>query len=234
MNTDLLDEMRGTTVATSSDTAVERFRQNWKILIAVAVFIGVAVAGYWWYSTNEELDNQSANAALARIRPTFDAGDFEKALTGAGLPAIDGEPIAGLQSIYEQYGSTDAGKVAALMAGTCHLNGGKATEAKAAFEVAQGSASQAVAVGALNGLGACAELEDNLPGAAQYYERAAEVGDKSGLEARSLLYAGLVYEKTGNKEKAGEIFTMVAKKYAMTDMSGPARAGLSRLGMRID
>lgn len=234
MSTEIVEEPRGTVAVASGDAVVDRVMKNWKMLVGVIVVIAVAALGYWWYTSNLAQENESANIALSRIRDAYEGGNYEQALTGKGLPAIDGNPVLGLQAIADQYGSTDAGKVAALMAGTCYLNLGKGAEARAAFETAQGSSSQVVMVGALQGLGACAELDKDLAAAASYYEKAADVGNKSGMEPRALIYAAMAYEKAGNKQKAGELYTTVAKKYAQTDMSQPARAGLARLGMRID
>ena len=89
-------------------------------------------------------------------------------------------------------------------------------------------------VGALNGLGVCAEAEKDLAGAAAYYERAADKGQKTGLEARSLLYAGLAYEKAGDTKKAGELFSRIVRKYGSSEASSTAKMGLARLGMAID
>lgn len=234
MSTEMVDEVRGTVAVASGDAVVDRVTQNWKIIVGAVIAIAVVAVGYWWYTSAKAQENEAANIALSRIRATYESGDFEKALTGKGLPPIDGGAVLGLQSIVEQYGSTDAGKVAALMAGTAYLNIGKAAEARGAFEIAQGSNAPVVMVGALNGLGACAELDKDLAAAASYYEKAADAGNRSGLEPRSLIYAAMAYEKAGNTQKAGELYTTVAKKYAQSDMSQPARAGLARLGMRID
>lgn len=234
MSTETTEAIGSVAVESGADSTADRLLQQWKVIAGVAVAIVAIVAGYWLYTSMQESKNEEAAAALARVRATFDASDFEGALTGKGLPAIDGQPVMGLQAIVDQYGSTSAGKVAAVMAGTCYMQIGKVAEARTAFEAAQGSDSPVVQMGALNGLGACAETDKDFAGAADLYEKAAAAGSKSGLEARSLVYAGLAYEKAGNKEKAGETYRTVVKKFSSGDMSQPARAGLARLGMRID
>ena len=234
MSTETTEEIGTTAGASESGATVDRLLQQWKVIAGVAVAIVAIVAGYWLYTSMQESTNEEAAAALSRIRATFDASDFEAALTGKGLPAIDGQPVLGLQGIVDQYGSTPAGKVAAVMAGTSYMQVGKIAEARAAFEAAQGSDAAVVQMGALNGLGACAEADKDFAGAAELYEKAAAAGAKSGLEARSLVYAAMAYEKAGNKEKAGETYRTVVKKFSSGDMSQPARAGLARLGMRID
>lgn len=234
MTTETTEEQVGSVVQAGGDAAVDRFMQNRNVILGVVVAIVAIIAGYWGYTSMQAAKNEEAAAALSRIRAAFEASEYDKALTGKGMPAIDGQDILGLQAIADEYGSTEAGKVAAMMAGTSYLQLGKYAEARAAFETAQGSGSPVVVMGALNGLGACAEQDKDYAGAAEYYEKAAAAGSKTGLEGRAHLYAGLAYEKAGNNQKAGEAFRLVAKKFASSDMSQPARAGLARLGMTID
>ena len=234
MTTETTQEVGAATVGTAEDAVVERVQQQWKVIVGIAVAIVVIVVGYWLYTSMQQSKNEEAAAALARIRSTYEASEYDAALTGRGLPAIDGQDVMGLQAIVDEYGSTDAGKVAALMAGTAYLQLGKATEARSMFETAQGSSSPVVMMGALNGLGACSENDRDFAGAAELYEKAAAAGAKTGLEARSHVYAGLAHEKAGNVQKATDAYRLVVKKFSSSDMSQPARAGLARLGMRID
>ena len=234
MTTETSEQFVAGTTPVVEETAVDRFMQNKNAILGVAVAIVAVVVGYWGYTSMQATKNEEAAAALSRIRATFDASEYDKALTGKGLPAIDGQDVLGLQAIVDEYGSTDAGKVAAMMAGTSYLQIGKVAEARTAFEAAQSSGSPVIVMGALNGLGACAEQDKDYAGAADYYEKAAAAGAKTGLEGRAHLYAGLAHEKAGNNQKAGEAYRLVAKKFASSDMSQPARAGLARLGMTID
>lgn len=213
---------------------MERLQKQWYIIVAAAFVVVVAIGGYMMYSNAQQEKNEEANTAISRIRTVFDQGEFEKALTAKGMAPIGNETVLGLEAIVEEYGGTDAGKLASLMAGNCYVNLGKYAEAQGQFENAQNSDAPLVQVGALTGLGACKEQENDWAGAAELYERAAGISGKSGLEDRCLLYAGLAYEKAGNKEKAAKSFTDIVKRNEGSEYASFAKTGLARLGMAID
>lgn len=202
--------------------------------IIIAGVIVVAIAGIFWWNNQQDQREAEATVALSRIRPLFEAGELQKALTADSVPNIGDEKVVGLQYIADEYGGTDAGKTASLMAGNCLLVLGKASEARPYFEKAQGSDAIVVEIGALKGLAACQEFDGDYLGAAELYEKAGDRGTKTGLEDRCYLYAGLAYEKAGNKEKAGQLFTKVAEKFEGTESAAGAKSGLARLGMAID
>lgn len=212
----------------------EKLSQNAKLLAGIGVALLLVIGGYVWYNAMQESKNDEANVALGRVREFFVNGDFDKALTGEGLPMIDGVAALGLQEIADTYSGTPAGKSASLMAGSILVNRGKASEARQYFERAAGSASNEVRSGALAGLAACAEYEGRYDEAAAKYEEAAQVSESTGLEDRHWLHAGLTYEKAGNKEKAVAAYTIVVKKYGQSEAASQANIGLARLGTAID
>ena len=201
------------------------------VILGVAIVFGV---GIWLYVQYQRDQNNEATMALARIRPVYTDGRHSMALTGDSVPPVGDIEVMGLTEITAEYGGTDAGKDAALLAGHCLVSLGKYAEAREQYELAEESKATLVQVGALNGLGVCKEVEKDLAGAAAYYERAADKGQKTGLEARSLLYAGLAYEKVGDAKKAGELFSRIVRKYGSSEASSTAKMGLARLGMAID
>lgn len=203
-------------------------------ILVGALAIVLAIGGWWWYSSNAKQENEAANLALSRVRNLYMQGDGDKALTGEGLAVIDGIKSPGLRAIADEYGSTPAGQIAALMAGNILANKGKWAEAQSYFETAASSDAELVQVGAMNGLAACLEGKGSIAEAAAKYEDAAKLGDKSGIEASSWLNAGLCYEKAGNKQKAVETLTIVVKKYATSDVVPAAKQALARLGTAID
>ncbi len=201
------------------------------VILGVAIVLGV---GIWLFVQYQQDQNSEATMALARIRPVYTDGRYSMALTGDSVPPVGDIEVMGLTEISAEYGGTDAGKDAALLAGHSLVSLGRHAEAREQFELAKESDAALVQVGALNGLGVCKEVEKDLAGAAAYYEQAADKGQKTGLEARSLLYAGLAYEKAGDTKKAGEIFLRIVRKYGSSESSSTAKIGLARLGMAID
>jgi tetratricopeptide (TPR) repeat protein len=208
--------------------------KNWKLFAGMAFVVTAIVAGMTWYMSTSMEKNQEANVQLSRIRAVFEAGEFEAALTADTVSPVGQDEVMGLLEISDQYGDTDAGKVAALMAGNCLVNLGRYDEAKSHFERAQSSGSATVEVGALQGLAVCTEAGEDLKGAAALYEQAAKRGLKSGLEAPCYYKAGLCYERSGDLDKAKECYEIVAKQYESSDVGPSAKSGLARLGMAID
>lgn len=223
--------------ASGPDTAPEWLQNaqgQWKIFAGMALLVVVVVVGGWWYMSSSANENNEASLQLSRIRPVFEAGQFEAALTADTVSPIGQAKVMGLLDISAQYSGTDAGKVAALMAGNALANLGRFDEAKAQFDLANGSGTQIVEVGAMQGLAACMESSADYDGAAQMYEQAGQRGLKTGIEGACFYKAGLCYEKAGNTDKAVELYEMVAKKYEVSEVAPSAKAGLARLGMAID
>jgi tetratricopeptide (TPR) repeat protein len=213
---------------------LERAQQQWKLYVGIAAVLTAIIAGSWWFVADSQEKNEKAAAQLSRIRATFEAGEFEAALTADTIPPVGTEPVIGLLEISDTYSGTDAGKVAALMAGNSLANLGRFDEARTHFERATGSNAIVVEVGGMQGLASCEEAAGNNDGAAELYEQAAKRALNTGLEGQCYYRAGLNYEKSGNTEKAGELYTLVAKKYEVSEVAPLARTGLARLGMAID
>ena len=170
----------------------------------------------------------------SRVRLAYDMGQFDMALTGNGIPPMDGQPVKGLVAISDEYSGTSAGELAALMAGNAYVNLGKTSEAQVQFDKAASSDALIVQVGALQGLAAVSELQKNFSEAAVKYEEAAVKAKETGLEEQSYVNAAACYEEAKNNEKAIELYRMIAKKFEMSEAAATAKAGLARLGTTID
>jgi tetratricopeptide (TPR) repeat protein len=207
---------------------------KWQVYAGIAVVITLAVAGVWWYSTTQQEKNEEAAAHLAKVRPVFDAGNFANALSGDSVAPAGQDKALGLAEISDQYSGTDAGRVAALMAGNSLVNLGKHAEAVAHFERASSSDALIIEVGSTKGLAICQEAAGDFAGAAVLYEQAAQRAGKTGMAEDCLLAAAFCYEKTGDKVKAGQLFTEIVKRYESSTSAPLAKSGLARLGMAID
>lgn len=236
MNVESIEQRNVT--ATSRDMVgsggLDGLLSNWKAIAAVVVVVAVGAVGYYWYSAGQREENAVASAALARVRPLVAQGQLEQALVGTGVVAPVGTPPLGLKAIATQYGSTEAGKVAALLAGNALSTLGRYTEAESFYASAQSSDADVTQIGGLAGQAACKEAAKDYAAAGELYERAAGLGAETGLDHMNLVCGGLAYEKAGNKEKAGALFRQAVDKYPNADLSDVAKAGLVRLGMPID
>lgn len=206
---------------------------KWHMTVALGV-VAVVIGGLFGYRAYKDSKEKKASLALSRIKDVYDSGDYKKALEGDANLTIRGEAIMGLVEISEQFGSTNAGKTAALLCGDAQLKSGKYDEAITAFEKASSSDSPIIQVGALAGLGSANELKNNLKSAVESYEKAAKIAELTGGEERYIYYAAFCLEKLNEKDKAIEKYKEILTKSEVNDYTGYAKAGLTRLGQSIE
>lgn len=230
-NTDIVVESGKTESGASSDMF---FKKNATMIIGGLAIVLIAAGLYWYISNTQKEKEANASLALSRVKIFYERAEFDKALKGDPTVKVRGESIIGLREIVENYGGTSAGKMAALMAGDILLSQKKYSEAINMYESAQGSDSKVLAVGSKAGVAACKESEKKYSEAAPLYEEAAQYMKEVGDEARYRYFAALNYEKSGNKEKAKELYTLIAKENRDTEFKDLAVGAMSRLGMIIE
>lgn len=213
--------------------------KNWvekNLMLIVGVIAGVAVliGGYAWYSKSSAENEELASLALSRVKSYYEAGDYQKALNGDPAKTVRGEQIVGLQAIVSEYGGTNAGKVASLYAGNSLLALNKASDAESYFDKASNSPSEIVSVGGKAGVAACKEQSGDYQSAASLYESMIAQSEKIGSKDRTLLMAGLNYEKAGNKEKAEKMYRDLIAEFENSELAGEAKSGLVRIGTVLD
>ncbi len=202
-------------------------------IVAVAVVAIVAVAYYFTYTSNK--NKEEAALALSRIRPYFDKEEYARALYGGdSVPTVRGEKVLGLVKIVEEYSSTPSGAIAALLAGDAYLALDKVSEARKYFAIASKAKSDEVAKGGYAGLAVCNEKNNNLSEAAENYEKASELAVDPTSKGRYMLFAGICYARMGEKDRAIEHLTMVAKNRDYAEFANAAKIELARLGTIIE
>lgn len=209
-------------------------QKNSKIIIIVSVAVILIVALIVIMRNKAQNDSEQASALISRVLPYYETADYPKALDGDPQKTYLGEPVRGFKYIVSEYGSTEQGKLAALYTGNILLSTAKYSEAKEYFEKASNADSKLVQQGALAGLAACLESENKFEEAAKNYEDAASLSTDDELQARYSFYAGLAYEKNGNKDKAEKIYREIVKKTKFSEFNQLAKAGLIRIGTIIE
>lgn len=220
---------------TSHGSGFERFiTTNLKaILIGIVVLIaGVAVFMYM-RSTQQEGASQ-ASLQLSRIKSYYEAANWDKALSGDPSKQVRGESVPGLIEISDEYGSSEAGRTAALYAGTVLVQQKKFTEAEDYFEHAAKSTSVVVELGAKAGQALCKEKSNDYAAAAGLYSEAASLGKDVGMEDRYRYFAAVNYEKANMKDKAIEMYVDLVMKNSVSEFSAEAKNALARLGTIIE
>lgn len=230
-NNDIVEEAEKGSSSINSD---EFFKKNLSMIIGGIIVLLIAVGLYWYISNDRKEKEAMASLALSRVKIFYERAEYDKALKGDNTVKIRGESIIGLREIVDNYGSTSAGKMAALMSGDILLAQKKYSEAISMYEAAQGSDSKILAVGSKAGIAACKESEKKYSEAAPLYEEAAQYMKEIGDESKYRYFAALSYEKSGNKDKAKELYTLIVKENRDTEFKDLAVGAMSRLGMIIE
>jgi len=207
---------------------------NLKYIIVGIVGIIIVIFGIQWYSNNKSESEASAGLALSRVRTYYDAGEWQKALDGDPNKKVRNESVIGLKAIVDEYGSTSAGRSAALFAGNALIMQKKMDEAENYFEIASKADSKIVVVGAKSGLASCLEAKQNYKEAAEIYEKLLSEAEVVGGKDRFELYAGLCYEKLGDKAKSEKMYRDLLAEFESSEFAAEAKSGLVRLGTVVE
>ena len=217
------------------ESDLQTFVQKYSTLIIIASVALIAVVAFLFYFRTSSSETESAaSLALSRIQPYYLSSNYEIALNGNPQAQVRGQSVQGLKWVVSEYEDTDQGKLAALYAGNSLNATGNYNEAISYFEIAADSPSKIVEQGAYAGIAAAKEAQGQYGEAAEEYEKAAKIAEDEKTKGRYLYFAGLAYEKSGNTGRAEEIYNdLIEAKYNF-EFVGSAKAGLVRLGTKIE
>jgi tetratricopeptide (TPR) repeat protein len=202
-------------------------------VIAIAV-AALAVAAYaLWHAWAEDREAE-ASLALSRVLPLLEAQQYDQALNGDPNKTVRGEPVQGLLAIADTYSGTAAGKTAALYAGHIFFDRKRYDEAARYFEQAEGSDAPLVRIGAIAGLAACKEQQQQFDAAAALYERILTDAENLGAKDKYTLFAAQCYEKAGKQEQARRLYAALLAEFEFSEYAADAKAGLARLGTVVE
>jgi tetratricopeptide (TPR) repeat protein len=213
---------------------------NKKIIYISLGVVAVAVLFFlikYLVEKSAEDEKVQASVEMSRIVPYYTANDYQHALYGDSTHKVRDEQIIGFIEIAERHSGSEQGKAAALYAGNCFMYMGKFQDAEKYYEKASDASSKLVLEGAYAGMAVCKEALGDLNGAIQNYEKAISNITIPGSKDRYQYYMGLIYEKNGDKEKAGNMFKLVINDNLLENKSefiSFAKSGLVRLGMEIE
>lgn len=181
------------------------FEENRKLVYGLLVGLVVLVLliiGYVYYRSQQQAE---AERLLGSIVSVYEEGRYQEALEGTG-------DRAGLLAVADDYGSTQAGNLAAFYAADALYQLG---DYDRALELFQQFDKQQNLLGASAYAGEAAIYEDReeYEQAAERYRRAANFYESQATSPRYLLSAARAYEKAGRYDEAIEVYETLRERY---------------------
>jgi tetratricopeptide (TPR) repeat protein len=176
-----------------------------KTIIGISVVIAALLAGYFGFRYYKDTKEKEAQQEMFQAIYYFEADSLELALNG------DGNNL-GFINIIDDYGITDAAKLANYYAGVAYLKQGK-------FEVARlyledfSADDLLVQARAYSLIGDTYMEEQNFEQAAKFYQKAADYKPNKQFTPAYLMKAALAYEKTNQNDKAKEAYDAIIENY---------------------
>lgn len=176
-----------------------------KTSIGIAALIVLIVGGYFGFQYYKDGREVEAQREMFQAVYYFEADSLDLALNG------DGNNL-GFIDIIDDYGITDAAKLANYYAGVAFLKQGK-------FEVARlyledfNSRDLLIQARAYSLIGDTYMEEDNYEQAARFYDKAANYKPNKYFSPTYLMKAALAFEKNNEQAKAIQAYDKIIKEY---------------------
>lgn len=183
---------------------IEENRRLVSYIVAIPI---VLIAVLWFVENNRRQNNERATTDLAKVYQLYDQGQYKLAIDG-----IPQENIRGLQSIVDDYSSTEAGEMAKLYLADCYFNLNDYDNALKYFQGVDIS-DKLLSSSALAGEASCYEAKGNHEEAASLYEKAASKYMTALQAPEDLFNAANNYSKAGKKDKAAEMLNRLKKEF---------------------
>lgn len=201
-----------------AETWVERHPKTGIGILAAIILI---VGGYFGYQYYKDSQEGEAQREMFQAVYYFEADSLDLALNG------DGNNL-GFVAIIEDYGVTDAAKLANYYAGAAYLKQGR-------FEVARmyledfSSNDLLIQARAYSLIGDTYMEEGNFEEAARYYDKAANYKPNKYFSPAYLMKAALAFEKNNQEEKAIAAYDKIISEYYDTPEFQQARKFKAKL-----
>jgi TolA-binding protein len=187
------------------ENAEDWAENNAKPLIAIAVVIVLAVAAYFgfqWYKGNQDGEAQKE---MFQAIYYFEQDSLNLALNG------DGNNL-GFLAIIDEFGFSDAAKLANFYAGNIYLKQGKFEVARLYLE--DFSASDILVQARAYSLIGDTYMEENkFEDAAKFYNKAANYKSNKFFSPTYLMKEALAYEKLNQNDKAKEVYNKIISEF---------------------
>lgn len=195
-------------LANQLDKAQSFVQSNNKLFLVIGgvLLVGIlAFVGFHYYQDSRESEAQKA---LYKAIYDFEADSLNLALNGKG-------GNEGLLAIADNYGSTNAGKLANFYAGVAFLKEGKYDDAIARLK-AYSSSDLLLQARAYALIGDAFMEKGDYKEAISYYKRAADYKPNQFFTPGYLLKLGLAYEKNNQIQEAAPVYKRIIDEFPMS------------------
>ena len=176
-----------------------------KTVIAISAAIALVVGGYFGFQYYKDSQEKEAQQEMFQAIYYFEADSLDLALNG------DGNNL-GFLNIIDDYGITQAAKLANFYAGAAYLQQGKYEVARLYLEDFSAD-DLLVQARAYSLIGDTYMEEKNYADAAKYYDKAASYKPNKYFTPVYLMKAALAHERNNNKEKAIAAYDKIINDY---------------------
>ena len=201
------------------------YEDNRQVVYGIGIGLLVlvlAVPGYMYYHQQQ---SRQANEKLGQILPAYEQGNYGQALNGSGQRA-------GLLTISEEYGGTQAGNLAAFYAANALYEQGEYDRALTYYRRFEKS-NDFIGASAYAAEASIYESRDEYEKAASTYEKAASQYKNKLTAPRYFLEAGQAYEDAGNYSAAKQAYKEIKEKYPEADEAEKVKRYLARVRARL-
>jgi predicted negative regulator of RcsB-dependent stress response len=203
------------------ENAENWMEENAKLVIGIVAVLVLAVAGYFGFTYYKEGQDKEAQKEMFQAVHYFEQDSLDLALNG------DGNNL-GLLTIIDDYGITDAAKLANFYAGAAYLKKGSYEAARLHLEDFS-SSDLLIQARAYSLIGDTYMEEQKFAEAADQYLKAANYQANKFFSPAYLIKAALAYEKQNLNDKAIETYNKIINDYSESPEYQSARKYKARL-----
>lgn len=176
-----------------------------KTVIGISAVIALIIGGWFGFRYYQDSQEKEAQSEMFQAVYYFEADSLDLALNG------DGNNL-GFKDIAQDYGITQAGKLANYYAGAALLKQGKFDEARLYLEDFSAD-DLLVQARAYSLIGDTYMEQKNFEEAAKYYEKAAGYKPNKYFTPVYLMKAALAFEKSNQNDKAMAAYDKIINDY---------------------
>lgn len=187
--------------------AVDFFEKNKKHVYTALTILIVLIAGIILFVNKRTANNELAAVEIEKVKPLYNAGNFEQAVNGDSLGNSKG-----LIYIVNEFGSTDNGEYAKLMLANSYYSLRDFDNAEKYFKDFSGS-NKVLKVSAIAGLAGVYEAKNDYLNAAKQFQKAAYTDKENPFVDQYLFYAAKDYFRAGDFDESKKLLDEIKKDY---------------------